>query len=164
MYTIKPEVGVGNAKRVHRNNIMGCNMLLGKNTEVSKESVKKKTKSKKKVTAKTTQERRNSTEESTSDEEIAVIARQQFFGGREEIPDGVEGIVDLRTEDDVLEKSVIAVDSDECEAEDEDSTAEVEPPPVEKSPPRQRRSRRNIVAPTILTYDTIGGNPAIRPR
>ena len=28
VYTIKPEVGVGTTKRVHRNNIMNCNLLL----------------------------------------------------------------------------------------------------------------------------------------
>ena len=28
VYTIKPEVGVGTTQRVHRNNIMNCNLLL----------------------------------------------------------------------------------------------------------------------------------------
>ena len=84
VYTIRPEVGSDRERRVHRNNIMSCNLVLPKQIEV-----KKKTQTRKR----TTKNDENILAQSESDEEIIVVVHEDTSGNEEdEIVECVENI------------------------------------------------------------------------
>ena len=106
VYTIKPEVGIGTSKRVHRNNIMNCNLLLTDSEEIPQVKQHRR----KKQTGRRTEivGSRNSTEyvSSESEDDIFLVTRwedQIDSGERVERDDVLEVDVERNTVDDVIE-------------------------------------------------------------
>ena len=182
VYTIKPEEGTRPIKRVHRNNIMKCNLILSK-VPTDKTSVPVERKVVSKQTVK--REKRDLSKtaypsiDSDSDEGMVVVQHRHAPDRHVTFSDDVFVPVDPLGEDTVqVEDTVTNVidDSDvndeedvreEADAEDaavtgdEESSEDIE---VEEEEEPVRRSTRKAVAPNIFTFDRIGGEPLLRPR
>ena len=175
VFLIKPKNAAKPVKRIHRNNIMGCNFLLPE--EMSKPEVKIKKKFTRLVT----------TEEEESSEDEYVLTR--FSAGEERreeasdkevkegFPESEELVKDVISEEVVDPEAVLEVQDVASEEEsgvlDENEEAEqnqinsdLEESELDgtdydesssDSDHREiRRSSRNRIKPSILTYDTVG--------
>ena len=74
MYTIIPVVGLGKAKRVHKNNIMNCNAILPEESVQDNKMTRLKKKGRRKNEEVT--EEKDDVEELESDEEDVVVVKR----------------------------------------------------------------------------------------
>ena len=136
VYTIIPEVSLGKAKWVHKNNIMNCNTILPEESVQDNKTTwlkRKVRKMKEKVI-----EENDDIEELESDEEDVVV--------EEEIES--ENIEDNNVE---VVNEVESNEGNNSEEEEEDRLI-------------NRRSQRVWSPPEILTYDDLGGRPVTHNR
>ena len=183
VFTITPENG-GKHKRVHRNNLLKCNLLLREESGKEKEKTKKLN-----LRSKRNSKVGKSDDVTDSDDESIILLRQ----GRVNLPDDnivngnnagdhnevevevevddmeeeeeivQEGEVEVEVEvDDLEEEKEIASESDEETflGFSDDTTSEQNDISSEDEEPR-RRTTRERRAPTIFTYDEMG-NPVSR--
>ena len=173
IYTIKPEGGKGHEKRVHRNNIMNCNLILPKEKDVPRKEKTKK--------VKIVNPREDKYNDSDSDEEnVIVVERHDIFEkgeedigiredvATEEIDDYDEQleVAEENEEEEVLideqdiehEVNEVAEENEEEEVLTDEQDIENEDNEVEQANVRPQRTRKRA---TIFTYDTMG-NPTYR--
>ena len=156
VFTIKPEVGNGREKKVHRNNIMNCNYLNDDEVEeeTSRESeARRKNKGEKKMI--TVEPPENDEDEVTdSDEDEIVIV------SRKPVSFEAEGERDIRETE---ENNGFSSENEENLEEESLEEENLEEENLEEEIP-VRRSRRQLKKPSILTHDKMGGNPVMRHR
>ena len=138
IYTIKPEVGGGKEKRLHRNNIMSCNLILSKEKKVKK-------KMKIQTSKRTINNVKTLAESESDDEEIFVVEQKDIFENKGE--EMVEEIKEIEEIDGNEQVEMIEDDMNE-DPDNESNLEDHGEDEVELPNPRPQCSRKK---PRILT-------------